>query len=24
MLSNILAPCGGQDAQRIGSLFIVP
>jgi len=24
MLSNILAPFGGQDAQRIGSLFIVP
>ena len=24
MLSNILAPFGEQDAQRIASLFIVP
>ena len=24
MLSNILAPVGEQDAQRIGSLFIAP
>ena len=24
MLSNILAPFGEQDVQRIGSLFIAP
>lgn len=24
MLSNILAPFGEQDAQRIGSLFVAP